>query len=235
MPPAKRAKPAKVVEEPAPSSVVDRVYDRIKSMAITYQLRPGDRLNEVEFGRMLDVSRTPLREALNRLVTEGFLSALPNRGFFARPLDAKEVFDLYEVRGGLEAYTVRLVSERATKAELLALEEFVIESKDEPEDQRATKLVKLDEAFHERIAELSRNQEMVRAIKSINSKIHFVRWIDMQGRRGMFQEEHLKIARALKRRDADQAAKLMEAHISRRLDQIVEVIKAGFAEIYMRP
>lgn len=235
MPIAKKTRTARAADDQNGSSVVDRVYDRIKSMAVTYQLRPGERLNEVEFGRMLDVSRTPLREALNRLVSEGFLSALPNRGFFARPLDAKEVFDLYEMRRGLEAHAIRLACERANNAELAQLEKFVLESKDQPDDDRATKLLGLDESFHERIAQLTRNQEMLRAVKNINSKIHFVRWIDMQGRRSVSQEEHLKIFRALKRRNSDQAAEFMSAHISRRLDQIVEVIKAGFAEIYMRP
>lgn len=234
MPTARKLTPPRAADESLAGSVVDRVYDHIKSMAITYQLRPGERLNEVEFGRMLEVSRTPLREALNRLVSEGFLAALPNRGFFARSLEVKEVFDLYELRGAIEAFAVRLACDRANKTELADLETFVLNSKDQPEDERATKLLQLDEAFHERIAELSGNQEVVRAIKNVNAKIHFVRWIDMQGRRSMSQEEHLKIARALKRRNADQAAAFMTAHIARRLDQIVDVIKAGFAEIYMR-
>ena len=63
-------------------------------MAITYCLRPGERINEVELARALNVSRTPLREALNRLVMEGFLTSRLNKGFFARSLDANEVFQL---------------------------------------------------------------------------------------------------------------------------------------------
>src|SRR5690606_8809543 len=80
----------------------DRVYEQIKSMAITYRFRPGERINEVDLARQLNVSRTPLREALNRLATEGFLTTAPNRGFFGRPLDTKAVFDLYEFRRCLE-------------------------------------------------------------------------------------------------------------------------------------
>jgi DNA-binding GntR family transcriptional regulator len=218
----------------ASASAVDRVYDRVKSMAVTYQIRPGERLNEVEFGRKLAVSRTPLREAFNRLVTEGFLTVSPNKGFFARPLDAKDIFDYYEMRAALEAFSIRLACERAHDDELAELEKFVLESRDEADDQKATKLLQLDETFHERIAELSRNSEILRSLKAVNGKIHFVRWIDMQGRRSVTQGEHLKIVRALKKRKADLVSELMTAHISRRLDQIVEVIKTGFAEIYMR-
>jgi DNA-binding GntR family transcriptional regulator len=76
---------------------------------------------------------------------------------------------------------------------------------------------------------------MVRALKSINARIHYVRWIDMRnGRRRYTQQEHLRIVKALKARDAAAVTKLMSVHISRRLDRIVEVIRMGFAEIYMR-
>jgi DNA-binding GntR family transcriptional regulator len=129
---------------------------------------------------------------------------------------------------------VLIACERATKEELQALEKFVLASKDERDDVLATKLLKLDEEFHERLARATHNDEFLRNIRGINARIHFVRWIDMQrGRRAHTQNEHLQIVQALKKRDANTAARLMRGHITRRLDQIVEVIRAGFAEIYM--
>jgi DNA-binding GntR family transcriptional regulator len=216
------------------SRSADRVYDIVKSMAITYGIRPGERINEVELARQLKVSRTPLREALNRLVTEGFLTARPNKGFFARALDPNEVFNLYELRSAVEAAAVLIACERAGKQELQALEKFVLASKDKKDDLLATNLLRLDEEFHERLARATHNDEFVRAIRAINERIHFVRWIDVQnGRRAHTQNEHLQIVQALRKRNAEDAARLMRAHISRRLDQIVDVIRAGFAEIYM--
>src|SRR5713226_2915995 len=67
-------------------SVVDRVYEQLKAMAVSYELKPGERLNEGELAKRLGVSRTPLREALNRLNTEGFLRFTPGKGFFCREL-----------------------------------------------------------------------------------------------------------------------------------------------------
>src|SRR5262245_39051463 len=110
-------------------------------MAVTYGFRPGERLNEVDLARQLHVSRTPLREALNRLVTEGFLTTRLNRGFFGRTLDPNEVFNLYEFRGAVEQAVVLVACERASKQELLALEEFVVASKDKKDDVLATKLL----------------------------------------------------------------------------------------------
>jgi DNA-binding GntR family transcriptional regulator len=212
----------------------DRVYDAVKSMAITYGIRPGERINEVDLAKQLNVSRTPLREALNRLVTEGFLTTQLNKGFFARRLDPNEVFNLYEFRSAVESAAVSIACERATKQELQAIEKFVLASKDKKDDVLAISLLKLDEEFHEHLARATHNDEFVRTIRGINARIHFVRWIDMQsGRRVHTQNEHLQIVQALEKRDVDSAARLMRDHISRRLDQIVEVIRAGFAEIYM--
>jgi len=225
------------VREPAPRAAdsAEQIYERIKTMAMTFAIRPGERVNEVEVAKSLNVSRTPLREALNRLMVEGFLTRAPNRGFIGRPLDAKQVFDLYELRRALEASIVAIACERATDEELAELERFVKSSKDRPEDTNASSLLALDEQFHERVAALTRNEEMARAIRSINARIHFFRWIDMQnGKRRYTQQEHMRIVKALKERDAPAAARLIEGHISRRLDRIVDVIRMGYAEIYTR-
>lgn len=218
-----------------PVRTSDRVYDSIKGMAVTFEFRPGERINEIEIARRLDVSRTPVREALNRLVTEGFLTTEPNKGFYGRSLDARQVFDLYEFRCAIEVANIRLACERATEDDLRAIEKLVKESRDEEDDVHAHRLLRLDEQFHETLAGLTHNDEFMRTLKSVNSRIHFVRWIDMQkGRRKHTQAEHLEIVRALRRRDAARCADLIRGHISRRLDQIVDVIRTGFGEIYTR-
>jgi DNA-binding GntR family transcriptional regulator len=208
------------------------IYERIKTMAMTFEIRPGERVNEVELARALNVSRTPLREALNRLMVEGFLTRARNKGFSGRPLDAKQVFDLYELRTALESSTARLACERASDDELIELEHFVRASIGRRDNESASGMLALDEQFHERLATLTRNHEMVRSLQAINARIQYVRWLDMQQRQT--QEDHLRIVAALRARDAVAATTLVEGHISRRLDQIVDVIRLGFAEIYMR-
>lgn len=210
----------------------EHIYDRLKSMAITFAIRPDARVNEVELSKALNVSRTPLREALNRLMVEGFLTRAPNKGFIGRSLDAQQIYDLYELRRVLETSIVRIACERASEEDLGSLEEFVRESIRRREKTDTVGLLALDEQFHERVAELTRNPEMVRALKAINARIHFVRWLDMK--RHYTQQDHLRIVRALRARDVTKAVNLVEEHISRRLDQIVEVIRMGFAEIYTR-
>ncbi len=212
----------------------DEIYDRVKEMAARFEFKPNERINEIELSKLLSVSRTPLREVLNRLMVEGFLTRSQNKGFIGRQLDAAQIFDLYEFRKGIENCTLALACQRATDAEIDELEKFARASTDVPEDEDASTLVMLDESFHMRIAKMARNIEYERTLENINARIHYIRWIDMQKRRGYTQAEHGQIVQALKSRSLPRAAELLDQHIGRRMDQIVEVVKAGYAEIYTR-
>lgn len=212
---------------------VERIYSVVKARAIAFQLRPGERLNEVALARELNVSRTPLREALNRLVAEEFLRWLPRRGYVVRELDSKEIFDLYEFRAAVEVAGATLACERASDDEIEELSKFV-ESRSKNADETDTlRVVGLDEEFHERLVALGGNQEMVRVLRNVNARIRFVRWIDMEkGRRAITQGEHAKVLDALKKRDANAVAECLRDHITHRLDQITEVIGEGYLRIY---
>lgn len=115
---------AHLAAEPSSRST-DRVYEQVKLMAMTYAFLPGEHINEVDLARQLNVSRTPVREALNRLSSEGFTSMVPNRGFFGRLLDVTEIFNLFEYRCALEQAIMRLACERASDEALDELDAFV--------------------------------------------------------------------------------------------------------------
>lgn len=216
------------------ASIVGQVYAQLRALAIGYSFKPGERLNEGELARRLGVSRTPLREALNRLATEGLLRLVAGKGFFCRDLQVQEIFSLYELRKAIEIAAVRLAVLRARDHEVDALLAFLDDTGPEPGGRSADELVALDEAFHERLAGLSGNPEMLRVLRNLNARIHFVRWIDMQrGDRPRTQTEHRQTLLALKARDAPACAALLEKHIDRRLDQISSALREGYAQIYM--
>ena len=216
-------------------SVVDRVYEQLKAMTVHYAFKPGERLNEGEIAKQLGVSRTPLREALNRLNTEGFLRFAPGRGFFCRELDAHEIFNLYELRKAIEVAAVRLAVQRASNADIDALLAFLDETGPERGSRTVDDLVALDESFHERVMAMSGNTEMLRVLRNVNARIRFVRWIDMdRASRPHTQAEHRSVAMALKARDEVACISVLEKHIDRRLDQITAAIKEGYAQIYMQ-
>lgn len=220
--------------ESSSDSVVDRVYEQLKAMAVSYEFKPGERLNEGDIAKRLGVSRTPLREALNRLKTEGFLRFAPGKGFFCRELDAHEIFDLYELRKALEVSAARLAIGRAKDADIDALIAFLDRTGPDPGERSAVELVELDEAFHEGLMAMSDNAEMLRVLRNVNARIRFVRWIDMDRiNRSKTQAEHRAVLTSLKARDEATCIELLEKHIDRRLDQITAAIKEGYAQIYM--
>lgn len=214
-------------------SVAEYVYERVKALSISFDLLPGSRVNEIELAERLGVSRTPLREALNRLVSEGFLTVTPGKGFFRRPLDAKEIFDLFELRHSLEVAAAPIAIQRASNAAIGQIRDFLEVSREDVPSRTIADLVELDESFHEQLMALSGNVEMLNVLKNVNARIRFVRWIDMENKRATTQGEHIAIIEAVARRDVAETTRLLSGHIEKRIDQITAATREGYARIYM--
>jgi DNA-binding GntR family transcriptional regulator len=211
---------------------VNDLYEQLKQMAVLYTIRPGERVNELELAERLSVSRTPLREALNRLVAENLLSFVPNRGFYVRRLDRQDVFDLYELRRSIESAAVLLAAQRADDKDIKALRKFwktVLKVKVKVPTEE---LVAKDEEFHVRLVALSGNNEMVRSMYSINARIRFVRWIDLEERGHDAFAEHLEILDAIEARDVERCRALVETHITWRMEEITKVVEAGVVKLF---
>lgn len=211
---------------------VNDVYERLKEMVVRFEIRPGERLNEVELAEALNVSRTPLRTALHRLVAENMLNVVPNRGFYIKQLARQEVFDLYELRNALECAAIAHAVKRAKDEDIAALRADWTTVMTNSAGFEAHQLVIEDERFHVALARLSGNAEMAGSLHAINARIHFVRWIDLESNRDALYEEHLSILDALAARDRDRCLALVDTHISRRMEEIVSVIQAGVIRLY---
>lgn len=217
-------------------SSVNRIYEQLKTMVATYQFRPGERVNEVELAETLGVSRTPLREALNRLVAEGLLAFVPNHGFAARSLDTKTIYELYQLRSALEALCVKLTVVQATDTDINMLMEFWEKVSLDFADYPAEKALEYDLEFHARLAALSGNTELLYMLNNISTRLYFVRLVFMgkEHRRIDTCIEHQAILVALKQRNTDTCIELMQSHIDRLQKQLVEVIRESITLIYTR-
>jgi DNA-binding GntR family transcriptional regulator len=222
--------------KPPRSSSVDRIYEQLRQMAMNYRFRPGEPLNETELATSLGVSRTPLREVLNRLVAEGLLEFVPRRGFSGCPLDARVVHDLYEMRCGLEMISTKLATERATDGELDQLMAFWDDVSQKFAISTAIECVQQDELFHEQLATLSRNAELLRTLRNINARVHYLRLISMEHThlRDNTCNEHQMILATIRERNAEAAANRMYAHITLRQEELADVLKEGVARLYLR-
>ena len=212
---------------------VEDIYARLKARVVGFAIRPGERLNEVSLARDLEVSRTPLREALNRLMAERLVEFRPGAGFFCRALEPQAIYDLYELRKIIETSAVMLACQRADAEGLKMLYEETISRGLDITGLTVAEAATRDEAFHLGIARLSGNGELVAHLQTINDRIRFIRWVNMATRVAASKREHLAVLESLMRRDADRAGDLLSSHISQRMDQVVAAVKEGITNIYM--
>ncbi len=216
-------------------TAVTRTYDAVRELILSYEIKPDERLNEVELARRFNVSRTPLREALNRLVVERLLGFEPAHGFYRPKINIQTIVDLYEFRVILETVGVRLATQRASDQEIGSLGAFWTAANRDAGGKTKAQLIADDEAFHEGVVALSHNEELVHALRAVNARIHFIRWADTSGD-GRHQEsyrKHLDLLEILQQRDEARSVEVLRLIIERRKDEIIHVLKEGAAKLYM--
>lgn len=223
--------------EPAmtpPQSSVDKIYGRVRAMASNFEFKPDERINEGALAGALGTSRTPLREALNRLVAEGFLTFQKGRGFFCRSLDPDRILALYEVRQAIECEALRLAVSRANDDEIKEVMAFLEETATAYSSTSSPRaLVELDEAFHLRIVKMAKNQELERILDNINGRIRYVRWIDMSERRSVTPAAHVRIVEALAARDEARAVEELRSHIGKRSEEATQAVRIAYSQLYV--
>jgi DNA-binding GntR family transcriptional regulator len=213
-------------------ALVDTLLSQIRAMTIDFRLKPGERINEGALSAQLKASRTPLREALNRLVAEGFLTAEAGRGFFCRSYGIAEVHNLYQLRQAIERFAASLVAADPPAQALAELEAFLDRTADGASMSLEDRLA-CDEYFHETLAGLAGNGELLRALKIINARISFFRWVDLGHRRSRTQAEHRVILARIAAGEGEAASRLIDDHISRRRDEIASALKECHARIFL--
>ncbi len=205
------------------------IYDTLRDMAISFKFTPGERINESELSATLGVSRTPLREAMQKLVSENLLRWERNKGFFCRPLDVKEIYDLYQFRRLIETEVVRIVCRNASDEALQELKEYVEQTAEYSDPDQG---IDIDQGFHKKIAVMSDNNELVQALNKIDQRIFFVRWIDLVKHGPARMNKHSDIVNAMIARDEELAVSTMANHVEQHLEQISDLIREGYGFIY---
>lgn len=192
----------------------ESVYDRIKADIFDFRIRPGDRLTENELAEHLQVSRTPVRQALHRLEQEGYLQLAFRNGWNVRPFDFERFEQLYDLRIILELAAIELICKTPSLSsldELMAV--WLATGSDRQSDPRA--LSQLDEAFHHGLITATGNGEMARVHRDITEKIRIIRRLDFTkaNRIATTYDEHAEILRLLSKRKSAQAAMALRSHI----------------------
>ncbi len=175
--------------------------------------RPGDRLVESELADRLGVSRTPIREALQRLETQSLL-VRDGRSLIVASLDHNQMAELYVVRGELEGLAARLAARNATEEEVKLLREMV--EADNALIEHPAALARANRRFHKQIHLASHNRFLVQQLDLVHRSMALMATTSLAvvGRGVIAQAEHDRIVSAIEARDGDAADAALRAHIS---------------------
>ena len=204
------AAPAVAVER----SLSEVAYDRLKADIFDFALLPGDRFSETEIAQRLHMSRTPVRDALYRLEREGYLQVHMRVGWSVRPFDFVQFENFYDLRLILEQASVERLCLMPERAGLDALKIVWLVLPGERLSV-AKEVAALDEAFHTALVHAAGNPEVTRCHREVTERIRIIRRLDFtqQHRISSTYEEHGQILRAVIRRRADEANRLLRSHI----------------------
>ncbi len=176
--------------------------------------RPGDRLVESDLAERFNVSRTPIREALQRLETQSMLTR-QGRSLIVASLDHNQLAELYAVRAELEGLAARLAAQHAAEEEIRVLHRMVEHDRGLVDDADA--LSRANRRFHKQIHLASHNRFLVQQLDLVHRSMALLATTSLaaEGRGRMALEEHEAIVRAIEARDGAAAAAALKAHLSR--------------------
>lgn len=196
-------------------SLGSQAYQELKRLILEGRLAPGEKINEAELAQALGISRTPIREALNRLAKEGLVNIFPQRGAFVVEFSAKDVEELFLIREKLEGLAAYLAAEKITAKDVEKLESCVQGFQEPFREKEIKRYAREDFKFHQTIVALSEARRLISLISTLHDYIRIFRLttIGLSGRMRNSLEEHKRIISALKKKDPPAAERAMREHI----------------------
>jgi DNA-binding GntR family transcriptional regulator len=203
----------------------EKAYDQLRRFLIRHKLEPGDRINLVDLADKLEVSQTPLREALTRLRQEGLILHRRNRGYFVAEVTEEEARHLLEMRQALECFALTLSVPRMTDHDLQEIAE-AIEAYGRVINSSDRDRFLFDKRLHLRLALGASNPILSDALEQVLDRmIMKLRVEELPRERGPAAlEEHRRILEALRRRDGEAASQLLWEHLERAKDFILKYL-----------
>jgi DNA-binding GntR family transcriptional regulator len=216
-----------VVKKQAP--FYEQLYHTIKKMILDGVYQPGDRIVESALAKELNLSRTPIREAIRALEKEGLVVVDEKSRIIVYNPTAKDVEDVYQCRMALESFAVRLTILRASDGEIQELEDTLLLTKQkiEQKDYRKNEVIELNSRFHNLIIQFSRNHFLQKHLNGLKSILHLYRVLNFQGenRDWMIYREHQEIFDLIRQREEERAAEAMIKHLIHDYTHLLEVLE----------
>ena len=223
---------APVAEGPAPiarRSLHDQVVSRVRDLITDGTLEPGSRIKEGQLGAQLGVSRTPLREALKFLASEGLIELVAARGAIVRRFTAKDVRDMLDVLGVLESFAARLACRVASDEDIAGVRRLHDRMVERYASRDRLEYFRLNQQIHTAFLRLAGNATLEEAHASIQSRMKRIRYVGNEEPRkwAAALAEHEEMIRALERRDGDALAAIVTKHLENTWERVLPTLASS--------
>lgn len=215
-------------------SLTDKAYERIRERIVERSLEPGHDFTEAQLARHLEMSKTPVREALARLQMEGFVQAIPRRGYMVTPLHMSAIRDLFAFRALVDGEAAALAAAHISARQSGELEELLGASaltppQMKPDACEIARMIRIDNAFHEIIAIASGNERLHRCVVGVLRE--FERFYHIEASHPEFYGPdfigHADVYRSIVEGTAEAARKTMHAHLESSRRVLIKGITEG--------
>jgi DNA-binding GntR family transcriptional regulator len=217
---------AQVISIPR-AALHEQVAMRLRQMLVEGEIAPGAKLNERELAQVLQVSRTPLREAIKMLAAEGLVELLPNRGAVAVSLGEQDIMDTFEVMAGLEGLSGELAAQRITAEELAEIKAMHFEMLAAYTRADLSAYYRINAQIHAAINAAAKNPVLTGTYQQLNARLQALRFRSNQDgekwRRAV--QEHEQMIDALTRRDPAAMRTVLVDHLHHKRDVVIEQLR----------
>jgi DNA-binding GntR family transcriptional regulator len=205
----------------------DTVVEHLQNLIIEGVLEPGSKLNEREVCERLGISRTPLREAMKVLASEGLIEIIPNRGAFVSKMNETEIWETFELMSGLEALSGELAAERISPAEIADIKALHYAMLVCRTQNDLSGYYSRNQAIHDKINEAARNSVLRQVYLSVNRRLSALRF------KSNFQEakwdravkEHSEMIEALEAHDGKRLAAILRQHLLDKREAVLATLR----------
>lgn len=201
-----------------------KVYKALRVAIVQEKIKPGSRLSELKIAKQMGISRTPVREAIHKLSSEGFVELLPNQGIIVNNISVKDLEEVLNIRSALEGLSARLAAKKIKIKDIEKIECILQKMRDIAEQKDAHRYIELSSQFQDIILRVSGNQRLKKMRNNFNdlSRRFSAQSLEVSSRFKISIREHEDILEALKKGDEYQAQKFSEIHVQNVLKNIIE-------------
>lgn len=205
----------------------DVVFNTLRQAILRGELKPGERLMEIQLANKLGVSRTPIREAIRKLELEGLVLMIPRKGAEVAEITEKNLRDVLEVRCALEELAVQLACDRMDEEGIKAMREASAEFRNTLDSDDITRIAQADVAFHDIIYAATDNRRLIQLLNNLREQMYRYRieYLKKKECYPQLLEEHQTIIDSIESRDKGRATQITGQHIKNQAEAVVDTIR----------